>query len=200
MPSTKRLGPFLCCLTLLLGGCSSITPILTGERATSTSEKAVSGPLQRSYGEALESLRQGELDQAKRQFKALADENPELSGPLTNIGIILLKQEQPGAAEEALREAIKRNPKSAPAHNQLGVALRKQGRFTEAEQAYESALEIEPIYLLAHRNLGILYDLYLAKPKQALEQYRLCQKLAAEPDKEIKGWILDLERRVGGKK
>jgi Flp pilus assembly protein TadD len=200
MPSTKPLLPLLCCLALLLGGCANITPLLTGEKATQSAGKTVSGPLQRSYDAALQSLRQGELEQAKRQFKAMAEENPQLSGPLTNIGIILLKQEQPAAAEQALREALERNPKSAPAHNQLGVALRMQGRFAEAEQAYQSALEIEPVYLLAHRNLGILYDLYLAKPAQALEQYRLCQKLATEPDKEIEGWILDLERRTKGAK
>ncbi len=201
MPSIKR--PWLgLCAALLLSGCSTAptttpTPDETGRTAP---PPAPDSALQRSYDAALISLRQGDLTRAKAEFQQLAEAHPDLAGPLTNLGIIELKQNDPAAAEQAFREALTRNPESAPAHNQLGVALRMQGRFQEAEQAYQAALKLEPVYLLAHRNLGILYDLYLAKPEMALEQYRLCQKLAEAPDQEIEGWILDLERRVGSAK
>ncbi len=200
MPSIRSFGLALCA-ALLIGGCSSLPSTTTAKPgAAGTAEKPADSALQRSFEEALLSLRQGDLDQAKQQFQNLADEHPELAGPLTNLGIIHLKQNDPAAAEKAFREALSRNPQSAPAHNQLGVALRLQGRFQEAEQAYQQALTLEPVYLLAHRNLGILYDLYLAEPAKALEQYRLCQKLAEAPNQEIEGWILDLERRVDGGK
>lgn len=192
MPSTKSLWLSLG-LALLLAGCGALP-----SRSTDNGEKAssVDSALQRSYSQALNSLRQGELERAMREFQQLAEANPRLSGPMTNIGIIHLKQNAPDAAEKAFQEALTRNPDSAPAHNHLGVALRLQGRFQEAEAAYRQALELEPTYLLAHRNLGILYDLYLAEPAKALEQYRLCQKLADNGDQEFEGWILDLERRV----
>lgn len=192
MPSTKPFWLTLA-LALLLSGCGSLP-----SRSTSSGEKpsAVDSALQRSYAQALASLRQGELERAMREFEQLAEDNPRLAGPMTNIGIIHLKQNAPDAAEKAFQEALSRNPESAPAHNQLGVALRLQGRFQEAENAYQSALELDPGYLLAHRNLGILYDLYLAEPAKALEQYRLCQKLTQDGDQEFEGWILDLERRV----
>jgi tetratricopeptide (TPR) repeat protein len=201
MPSSKAvwLGASL---ALLLNGCVSL-PSITSTQSGSADAKAAKpadSALQRSYDNALKSLREGDLERANRAFQQLADDNPQLSGPMTNIGIIRLKQGDPVAAEKAFRDALARNPKSAPAHNQLGVVLRMQGRFQEAEEAYQKALKLEPVYLLAHRNLGILYDLYLAKPKQALEQYRLYQKLAEAPDHEIEGWILDLERRTGGGK
>jgi len=197
MRSTKRVWLGLCAV-LVIGGCSTAPTTSTqAERDRPAPQAAPDSALQQSYDAALKSLREGDLTRAKVQFEQLAEANPDLSGPLTNLGIIELKQNDPGAAEQAFRNALARNPDSAPAHNQLGVALRMQGRFQEAEQAYQTALKLEPVYLLAHRNLGILYDLYLARPEKALEQYRLCQQLAEAPDQEIEGWILDLERRVG---
>ncbi len=192
MPSTKAFWLILGSV-LLLNGCSSLP-----SRSTTSGEKpsSVDSALQRDYDQALEALRQGELERAMRELKQLAEENPRLSGPMVNIGIIHLKQNQPAAAEKAFQEALSRNPQSAPANSQLGVALRLQGRFQEAEAAYLSALEADPTYLLAHRNLGILYDLYLSQPAKALEQYRLCQKLAGSDNQELEGWIMDLERRV----
>jgi Flp pilus assembly protein TadD len=194
MLSIKQLKPLWLGLSaaLLISGCAALPSTPGGD-----TDKPVNSALQRSYEQALRSLRQGDLKPAMRQFQHLAEAHPRLAGPMTNIGIIHLRQNDPLAAEEALREALARNPDSAPAHNQLGVALRLQGRFQEAEQAYRQALELKPVYLLAHLNLGILYDLYLAEPAKALEQYRLYQKLAEAPNQKIEGWILDLERRMG---
>ena len=202
MRSTDRLLLSLG-FALLLGGCSTVSQhaATAPAAAGSTGNAAKVAPaLQQSYAEALSSMQKGDTERAKRQLQQLIAENPALAGPQTNLGILQLKENDPAAAEKSFRNAIKSNPKSAPAHNQLGLSLRMQGRFQEAEQAYREALEIEPVYLLAHRNLGILYDLYLAKPKQALEQYRICQKLAETPDREIEGWIADLERRVKANK
>ncbi len=196
MRSTKAFWLGLCA-ALMISGCSTLQSPSTRSASAGDAKKGVDSALQRSYDAALQSLRQGDLERAQTQFQQLAEENPQLAGPMTNLGIIQLKQNNSSAAEQAFREALARNPDSAPAHNQLGVALRMQGRFQEAEAAYQEALKLEPVYLMAHRNLGILYDLYLARPQQALEQYRLCQKLAEAPNQEIEGWILDLERRVG---
>jgi Flp pilus assembly protein TadD len=199
MRSTKPIWLGLI-VALLISGCSSLPSTRAKTDSAGNAKSPADSALQRSYSQALQSLRDGDLVPAMRQFQRLAEENPRLAGPMTNIGIIHLKQNDPTAAEKAFRDALSRNLKSAPAHNQLGVALRLQGRFQEAEQAYQKALELDPVYLLAHRNLGILYDLYLAEPAKALEQYRLVQKLAEAPNKEVDGWILDLERRVGGGK
>jgi Flp pilus assembly protein TadD len=201
MPLTKTYT-FALCLSLLLSGCSMM-PQKSGEtspdNAGGTAKAKVSSALERKYAAARQSMRDGKTEQAKKQLQRLAQENPKLAGPLTNLGIIQLNENDLAGAEHSFRDAIKRNPKSAQAHNQLGVALRLQGRFQEAEAAYQAALEAEPVYSLAHRNLGILYDLYLAKPKEALAHYRVCQKLAGSEDKEIEGWIIDLERRVKAK-
>jgi Tfp pilus assembly protein PilF len=185
---------------LLLGGCATLTRPPAESTAPASAADKVDVALQRAYDEALSSMRKGDTKRAKQQLQQLIAQHPSLAGAQTNLGILQLKENDLAAAEHAFRNAIKSNPKSAPAHNQLGVSLRMQGRFQEAEQAYREALEIEPTYLLAHRNLGILYDLYLAKPKQALEQYRICQKLTHTPNHEIDGWIADLERRIKASK
>lgn len=184
-------------LALLIGGCSAMPkPAASPSAAEGKSADKVDSKLQKSYELALIAMQRGDTKRAKAELQALADAHPDLSGPLTNLAILQMKEKDYKTAEQSLRSAIRINPKNAPAHNQLGLLLRMQGRFDEAEQAYRKAVEIEPVYLLAHRNLGILYDLYLAKPEMALEQYRICQKLADTPDQEIAGWILDLERQV----
>jgi len=194
MPSIK--APWLLLFSvLLLSGCSSLQN-RTEQASSSAANQVVDAEAQKTYASALQSLRQGETAQAKQQFERLIAQYPSLAGPYTNLGILQLKENDPAAAEQSFRKALERNPGSVQAHNQLGVALRMQGRFQDAEQAYQSALKLEPVYLLAHRNLGILYDLYLSRPAEALEQYRLCQKLADTPDKEIEGWIADLELRI----
>ncbi|MCU7932021.1 MAG: tetratricopeptide repeat protein [Candidatus Thiodiazotropha sp. (ex Codakia rugifera)] len=156
----------------------------------------VDSELQQTFESALQLMRQNKTAQAKKHLQNLIDQYPQMAGPYINLGIIQLTEGDLAKAENTFTTALKIKPDSPPAHNQLGVALRMQGKFQEAEQAYTSALKLQPDYLLAHRNLGILYDLYLPRPKLALQHYKHCQTLSDSSDKEISGWILDLERRI----
>ena len=45
-------------------------------------------------------------------------------------------------------------------------------------------------------NLAILEELYLQDLPSALEHFRHYQSLQTEPEKKVRGWIKDLERRV----
>lgn len=140
---------------------------------------------------------QGEnWDDAEQLLRALHQSYPTLAGPLVNLGISLWRQDEIEAAEEAFAEALRVNPLHNDAYVQYGVMLREQGRFDEAEQLYLSALEVWPHNPQALRNLGILYDLYMGKFEQALEQYELALKIMPEPSREMQGWIIDLKRRM----
>jgi tetratricopeptide (TPR) repeat protein len=184
---------------LLLSGCTGTTPLIKSE--TSPSQASSTDPqLQKRFNAAVALMRQDDNAKAKVSLQALIEQNPLLAGPYINLGIIQLNEGDPDKAAESFATAIGLKPDSLPAHNQLGVALRMQGKFEQAEQTYHSALKIEPDYLLAHRNLGILYDLYLSKPKLALQHYKRYQTLGGTKDKEIEGWILDLERRIKSSK
>jgi Flp pilus assembly protein TadD len=83
------------------------------------------------------------------------------------------------------------------AYNQLAILQREQGRFNEAEANYQKALTIWPFHAESHRNIGILYDLYLGKNAEALAHFEAYQQLRGDGDKQVTGWIADLQRRLG---
>jgi Flp pilus assembly protein TadD len=156
--------------------------------------------LHKRFNAAVSLMKQDQLDKARLNLQALIEQHPRLPGPYINLGIIQLNEDKPAEAEASLSTAIELKPDSLPAHNQLGVALRMQGKFQQAEQSYRTALQLAPDYQLAHRNLGILYDLYMGKPELALQHYKRCQALGGAENKQIQGWILDLERRIKSSK
>jgi tetratricopeptide (TPR) repeat protein len=82
------------------------------------------------------------------------------------------------------------------AGNELGIVERKLGKFTEAEAAYQRTIAADPNYAPAHLNLGVLYDLYLAQPQKALEQFERYVEIAGE-NKQVTGWLVELRKRTG---
>ena len=100
-------------------------------------------------------------------------------------------------AQAAFEQAQVMNKYNPDAYTQYAVMLREQGKFTEAEAQYLKALAVWPHNLQAHRDLGVLYDLYLIQADKALQHFTLADQLSAEPNKELKGWILELNRRLG---
>jgi Flp pilus assembly protein TadD len=91
---------------------------------------------------------------------------------------------------------LERNPSNAIAGNELGIVERRLGKFAEAEAAYQRTIAAEPNYAPAYLNLGVLYDLYLAQPKKALDQFEHYIQLAGE-NKQVAGWVVELRKRVG---
>jgi len=79
--------------------------------------------------------------------------------------------------------------------NRQAIALRHAGEFPAAEQAYLAALTADADHPATHRNLGILYDLYLGVPGRALHHYVRFQTLTGGSERNVGGWIADLERR-----
>jgi len=68
--------------------------------------------------------------------------------------------------------------------------------FAEAEAAYRHTIAVQPDYAPAYLNLGVLYDLYLAEPQKALEQFEHYLTLAGD-NKQVAGWVVELKKRVG---
>lgn len=126
----------------------------------------------------------------------MSETYPNLSGIYVNLGIIYLQLPDFEEAERALVFALGLNKTNFDAYTVLGVVYREQGKFTEAEQNYLDALALWPHHAPSQRNLGILYDLYLGKFEKALEHYRISQQLAGGENRELKLWIVDLERRI----
>ncbi|WP_334078422.1 tetratricopeptide repeat protein [Microbulbifer sp. M83] len=166
------------------------------------SRVSVPGAARSGMAQARELLESGDAAAAEKRLLGLTAEWPELSGLWLNLGIVQRHLEKYTEAEQSLRSAIAANDDNVFAWNTLGALLRDRGQFDAAEQHYRGALERWPDFAAAHRNLGILYDLYLQRPQEALQHYRRAQELhqlrdpEQEPDRQLAGWIVDLERRL----
>jgi tetratricopeptide (TPR) repeat protein len=140
-------------------------------------------------------MRAGRTSDAELEFKSLSLTYPEFAGPQVNLGLMYLRASRFNDAETALKAALARNPDNVPANDALGITERKLGKFNEAETAYQHTIAIEPNYAPAYLNLGVLYDLYLAQPQKALEQFEHYLTLAGE-NKQVSGWVIELRKRT----
>ncbi len=148
------------------------------------------------YSEALKLMKAGRTADAESALKQLASAYPEFAGPDVNLGLLYLQGAHLVEAESAFKTALERNPTNAIAGNELGITERKLGKFAEAEAAYQRTIAADPNYAPAYLNLGVLYDLYLAEPQKALEQFEHYVQLAGE-NKQVAGWMVELRKRVG---
>jgi len=148
------------------------------------------------FARALASMDREDWEQARRELEGMTRDFPQLSGPWVNLALVHRERERLEEAEQALRQAIAINANNLMAYNQLALLKREAGDFEAAERWYRQALEVWPFHAQTHRNLGILYDLYRGEHQRALRHYRAFQQRQEKPDREVMGWIMDLERRI----
>lgn len=81
-----------------------------------------------------------------------------------------LQQQQPKAAEVALRQWLQTRPHDADAMRLLGVALHQQGRQHEAAKLLKQVVAALPAFALAHMNLGSVQRA-MGETAQAIESF-----------------------------
>jgi tetratricopeptide (TPR) repeat protein len=149
---------------------------------TITEEVKISESVRLEYYEALNYLRDGQLERGIDILETVAEAAPLVTAP--RIDLVL--------------KALELNANHPVAHNELGIIYRKTGRFKEAKQRYEAAIAVYPGYHHARRNLAILCDLYLGDLDCALHQYEAY--MATVPaDEEASMWIADLRNRMAAR-
>jgi tetratricopeptide (TPR) repeat protein len=196
---SSKLNRFVSLTALvLLAGCHSAPPKPAAPKpaAPAAPQAPVPERAAQQYAQALAMMKSGRNTDAELEFKQLALAYPEFAGPDVNLGLLYLRASRYADAEGALKAALARNPNNAVASDELGIAERKLGKFAEAEAAYQHAIAVEPNYAPAYLNLGVLYDLYLAEPQKALEQFEHYLTLAGD-NKQVAGWVVELKKRVG---
>lgn len=146
---------------------------------------------------AIQFMNENKVGQAKAKFEAMTVEFPQLAGPYANLGMIYAKEKNLEKAEENLKLATDKNKKNVKILNQLGLIYRQMGKFKEAEGAYKKAIKIAPNDSTGYKNIGILYDIYMGKFVKASEYYQKYQSMQSEPDRQVAGWIVDINRRAG---
>ena len=156
----------------------------------------ISRDVQTNFDLGLAAMELENWNEAELIFQELTVTEPQLSGPWVNLGIIHYQKENFDAAENAWNTAIDVNPLNTDAYNQLAILKREQGDFASAERFYLNSLAKWPDNPEAHCNLGILYDLYMGLWSRALTEYQECADLTEEPSRQLRGWIIDMERRI----
>jgi tetratricopeptide (TPR) repeat protein len=148
------------------------------------------------YAQALQLMKSGRNTDAELEFKQLVAGYPQLTGPQLNLGLLYLRDSRLPEAEAAFKAVLVLKPANAVAGNELGIVERRLGKFAEAEATYQRTIAAEPNYAPAYLNLGVLYDLYLAQPQKALDEFEHYIAIAGE-NKQVAGWMVELRKRVG---
>lgn len=161
---------------------------------------APSRALRGDFAEALAHMDNQRWSQARQALQAIVATEPNLSTPWLNLGIVWVELNEPDQARAAFERALASNPLNVDAYNRLAALERREGQFSEAEKLYQDALAVWPHSVASHKNLGVLYDLYLGNWPQALLHYEAAQYIVeqtkGEPDRQLAGWIIDLQRRI----
>lgn len=175
----------------------------TGAEASKTlnpylqNRPTVPGKAAALFDKANSAMAAGNWLQAEPLLQQLISAYPKFSGPYLNLGIVYLKLERPlDEVAQQFAQAIQVNPNNLQAYNYLASLKRQQGLFQEAEKLYLQALAVWPEHPQSHINLGILYDLYLQDWDSARQHYLRYQALRTEPDPQVAGWLVDIERRM----
>lgn len=171
-------------------------PIVKIARPAPTKSVDIPKAARNEFELAKQGMRDKDWKKAEGQLLLMSETYPQLAGVYTNLGIVYHNMEEIEKAENAYKFAIETNAYNFDAYTNLGVLYREQGRFNEAEQIYLSALALWPHHKFSVLNLGVLYDMYLGRLEEALKHYKLAQKLNDEEDRKLKGWIIDLQRRL----
>ena len=181
-----------------LHGCATFGGAPPVGAASAATQDAPSAELQARYASLLNRLQAGD-DTAMTDLEQFSAENPELAGPLLNLGLARARDGDEVGARALLERASTVCSHCGPVWNELGILDRQQGRFADAELAYRSAIELEPGYAPAYYNLAVLYELYIPRPDLALENYERYLQIGgtAADGQAVEKWAADLRRRVG---
>lgn len=178
------------------GGTTTVQPAIPKENPYLSNRPPASKADKQLFAQALSAAKADKLDEATALFIKLTQQNPKLSGPYLNLGVIAQKQDQLEQAEAWFKKSIQANSNNLDAYTALALLYKDQAKFNEAKEQLTKAVTLWPSYPAGHRNLGILNEFYLGDYKTALKHYKTYQGLLEKPDRKVKGWIIDLERRI----
>ncbi len=171
-------------------------PLITFKGRDPMAKVKINGEIKRQYQQAAQLVKLKKYSQAIKLLEGLKAAYPQLSGPDYQLARIYYTSNNLDKALEAINKSIEKNQRNYYSINFKGVVLRALGKFEEAKQSYLQAIKIYPPYPNAHLNLGVLADIYLGELDLALLEYRTYMQLNSSQDKQVKNWIIEIERRI----
>ena len=119
-------------------------------------------------------VRRGFPDLAVTAFRACVAADPRRSDAFNNLGLLLLRRYDYGAAAAEFRNGLAVS-ESAELLLNLGVAVEHAGHLEEARRCYQRAVKCAPTDARPHANLGAL-----AAKNGALDEAVACHRRAVE--------------------
>jgi tetratricopeptide (TPR) repeat protein len=96
------------------------------------------------FAQAAPLAQEGKLDEARAVFEALLEDRPELVDVHYNLGLVLLRQEEPEQAIAAFQKALELRPDHGPAAVALAGVYEETGRSDEAIALVEKTAAAHP--------------------------------------------------------
>lgn len=143
------------------GSSRSLTRNLSGENTVSTNQLLTPSKALQAAQRARNDLIAGRIDQAQKEITRALDISPHSAQALNIQGVIHLRTQQFGNADEDFHGAIQADNEFGPAYVGLGMSLIAQHRLEEALDPLDRAARLMPgswlIYFeaaLTHLGLG----------------------------------------------
>lgn len=126
------------------------------QRRAATSPAGPSANAPEVLAQAVQSHRQGRLDEAESLYRRALRRDPRCVDALHFLGVLTSQRGRHAEADELIRQALALNPRYADAWNNLGNVLAGMDRWDEAATAYRKTVELAPGNPSAHCNLGVM--------------------------------------------
>lgn len=159
----------------------------------------VTDDVKAAFADVVAMLEDGKSDAAETELQKLIDDQPLLSGPAYNMGVLKYEQKDLDKAAEYTKLALDRNYYNQDARNLAALIQREKGDFPKSAALHKENLKVWGGYAPAYRNLGILLDLYMGDFEAGLPYYHQYNALQDEQDRVVLGWTMDIERRLAAK-
>lgn len=155
------------------------TVLATAVRAQPAAEAELPANLQRTFAEAVQAQKAGDLDLAEKKLRQILTEGGARSYVHNNLGIVHQQRGEHAAAIRQFRSAARLNPNFAPARILWGASLLALGRPREAAQQLERAVRLAPKEPRAREQLARAYELS-ENVAGLIEQYAALRELVPE--------------------
>lgn len=116
--------------------------------------------------------RQGKLDEAAAEYRAVIKLKPDYTEAHANLGVVLARLGKYNEAIDAYETALRLNPNLTPIKLNLGIAHYRAGQFAKAVEALNSFLERQPDSAQARQLLGISL-VELGRDQEAIKQLEM---------------------------
>jgi protein O-GlcNAc transferase len=101
--------------------------------------------------------RQGDFNQAEKNYREILNVAPMNADALHLLGVLFNQKREYTAAIDLISRAIQIIPNQPIFHSNLGNAFRDSGFFKKAIGCYQRALQIKPDLVEAYINMGVAY-------------------------------------------